>query len=116
CNTPIAFGYTKSKPVFNDSRAFLRTFASMRGEHCMCGGHRLVRDEREDMMPRGANKRREREYGELVHEFQKEGRYRGRQKEVAARIVNKQRARSGETKPARAATRRAGGSRSAMTR
>src|SRR5437762_3172788 len=68
------------------------------------------------MMPRGANKRREREYGELVHEFQKEGRYRGRQKEVAARIVNKQRARSGETKPARAATRRAGGSRSAMTR
>src|SRR5438270_8031697 len=67
------------------------------------------------MMPRGANKRREREYGEIVHEFQKEGRYGGRQKEVAARIVNKQRAKAGETKSARAATRSAGGSRSSAT-
>src|SRR6266513_2059620 len=68
------------------------------------------------MMPRGANKRREHEYGELVQEFKKEGRYRGRQKEVASRIVNKQRAQAGETKSARAATRRAGGSRSATIR
>src|SRR5947199_9750804 len=67
------------------------------------------------MMPRGANKRREHEYGELVQEFKKEGRYRGRQKEVAARIVNKQRAQAGETKSMRAATR-SGGSRSMTTR
>lgn len=53
-------------------------------------------------MPRGANQRREREYGELVREFKKEGRDRGRQKEVAARIVNRQRAQAGETKSARA--------------
>src|SRR5438067_2487744 len=67
------------------------------------------------MMPRGANTRREHEYGELVQEFKKEGRYRGRQKEVAARIVNKQRARAGETKSARAATRRPSRQRSAVS-
>ena len=56
-------------------------------------------------MPRGSSPRREREYNELVSEFKKEGRYRGRQKEVAARIVNKQRAQKGETKSARSGTR-----------
>ena len=49
-------------------------------------------------MPRGANAKREREYNELKSEFEKEHRYKGREEEVAARIVNKQRSRFGETK------------------
>lgn len=49
-------------------------------------------------MPRGANPKREREYEELKHRFQKSGRYGNRATEVAARIVNKQRAEYGETK------------------
>ena len=49
-------------------------------------------------MPRGASAKREREYRELKHEFKKEGRYKGREEEVAARIVNKQRSQFGETK------------------
>ena len=49
-------------------------------------------------MPRGASAKREREYNELKGEFKKEGRYKGREKEVASRIVNKQRAMYGETK------------------
>lgn len=56
-------------------------------------------------MPRGANKQREREYNELKREFKKEGRYRGREEEVASRIVNKQRAQYGETKGARSKDR-----------
>ena len=49
-------------------------------------------------MPRGANRKREREYEELKDRFQEAGRYPGREQEVAARIVNKQRAEYGETK------------------
>jgi hypothetical protein len=49
-------------------------------------------------MPRGASPKREREYEELKSRFQKSGRYGKRAKEVAARIVNKQRAQYGETK------------------
>lgn len=49
-------------------------------------------------MPRGASPKREREYEELKEKFQKSGRYKGRATEVAARIVNKQRAQYGETK------------------
>jgi hypothetical protein len=49
-------------------------------------------------MPRGASPKREREYKEIEKKFEKEGRYQGREKEVAARIVNKQRAKAGETK------------------
>src|SRR5690348_4780939 len=49
-------------------------------------------------MPRGASPKREKEYKELKREFKKEGRYKGREKEVAARIVNKQRSSFGETK------------------
>ena len=49
-------------------------------------------------MPRGASPKREREYNELKREFKKEGRYKGREEEVAARIVNKQRSEYGETK------------------
>jgi hypothetical protein len=49
-------------------------------------------------MPAGASPKREREYKELENKFEKEHRYPGREKEVAARIVNKQRAQHGETK------------------
>ncbi len=49
-------------------------------------------------MPRGANPKREHEYEELKHRFEKSGRYGDRAAEVAARIVNKQRAQYGETK------------------
>src|SRR3954451_2010867 len=49
-------------------------------------------------MPRGASPKREREYEELKSEFKKEGRYKGREEEVASRIVNKQRKQFGETK------------------
>lgn len=49
-------------------------------------------------MPRGANPKREREYEELKKKFHKSGRYKGREEEVASRIVNKQRAEYGETK------------------
>lgn len=49
-------------------------------------------------MPRGSNAKREREYSKLKGRFKKEGRYKGREEQVAARIVNKQRAEQGETK------------------
>ena len=49
-------------------------------------------------MPRGASPKREREYEELKNQFQKSGRYGKRAEQVAARIVNKQRAEYGETK------------------
>ena len=49
-------------------------------------------------MPRGSNAKREHEYEELKHRFEESGRYKGREEEVAARIVNKQRAEYGETK------------------
>jgi hypothetical protein len=52
-------------------------------------------------MPRGASKEREHEYDELVDDFKEEGRYEGREEEVAARIVNKQRAEYGETQGAK---------------
>lgn len=51
-------------------------------------------------MPRGASPKREREYNELKERFHEEGRYAGREEEVASRIVNKQRAEKGETKQA----------------
>ncbi len=49
-------------------------------------------------MPRGASPKREREYEELKDKFHHSGRYKGREEEVAARIVNKQRSEYGETK------------------
>lgn len=54
-------------------------------------------------MPTGASPKREREYKEIESKFKKEGRYPGREEEVAARIVNKQRAQHGETKSKSAA-------------
>lgn len=52
-------------------------------------------------MPRGSSRKREREYERLKEEFEREGRYEGREEEVAARIVNKQRSQFGETRAAR---------------
>ena len=49
-------------------------------------------------MPTGASPRREHEFKSLEQRFKKEGRYRGREEEVAARIVNKQRSQYGETR------------------
>lgn len=49
-------------------------------------------------MPTGASPQREREYKEIEAKFKEEGRYQGREEEVAARIVNKPRAEHGETK------------------
>jgi hypothetical protein len=57
-------------------------------------------------MPRGASTKREREYKKIEQKFEKEGRYKGREKEVAARIVNKQRAKAGETKKAKSKSRK----------
>ncbi|UQV43791.1 hypothetical protein KIV45_17895 [Janthinobacterium lividum] len=51
-------------------------------------------------MPVGANTRREREFKKLERDFRQEGRYPGREEEVAARIVNKQRAQAGEIRAA----------------
>lgn len=48
-------------------------------------------------MPAGANVKREHEFEKLEKTFKKEHRYPGREEEVAARIVNKQRAQYGET-------------------
>jgi len=56
-------------------------------------------------MPRGASPKREHEYEKLEKQFEKEGRYKGREEEVASRIVNKQRKQFGETKTARAKDR-----------
>ena len=49
-------------------------------------------------MPAGASQKREGEFKKLQHRFKQEGRYKGREEEVAARIVNKQRSQYGETK------------------
>ena len=64
-------------------------------------------------MPTGASPKREREFKKIARKMKKEGRYKGREEEVAARIVNKQRSEQGETKeahrhtpPRRSASRR----------
>ena len=51
-------------------------------------------------MSRGVSAERERVFVELKEEFKHKGRYRGREEEVAARIVNKQRTQFGETQAA----------------
>ena len=48
--------------------------------------------------PAGSNPERRQEYERLVDQFGEGGRYPGREEEVAARIVNKQRREFGETK------------------
>ena len=49
-------------------------------------------------MPARSSAKREHEFKSLEKRFQHEHRYPGREKEVAGRIVNKQRAQFGETK------------------
>lgn len=49
-------------------------------------------------MPTGASPKREREFKQLQQQFRHDGRYKGREEEVAARIVNKQRSAYGETR------------------
>ncbi|MFF5251066.1 plasmid stabilization protein [Streptomyces leeuwenhoekii] len=49
-------------------------------------------------MPRGSSSKRERQYEHIKDSAQERGASTGRAKEMAARTVNKERARSGETK------------------
>jgi hypothetical protein len=75
-------------------------------------------------MPQSAwSSKRERQYEHIKESEKKQGRSTGRAKEIAARTVNKERARSGETKgrPSRTSTRdmssyRRGGMRSGTNR
>ena len=57
-------------------------------------------------MPRGASPEREREYEELKKKLHASGRYKGREEEVASRIVNEQRAMFGETRAEKEKDRR----------
>jgi hypothetical protein len=49
-------------------------------------------------MPRGSGSKRERQYEHIKESAEERGASTGRAKEMAARTVNKERARSGETK------------------
>lgn len=51
-------------------------------------------------MPRGSSPRRERQYRHIVASAEQRGESSGRAKEIAARTVNKERARSGEARSA----------------
>ncbi|TXS38460.1 plasmid stabilization protein [Streptomyces sp. OR43] len=51
-------------------------------------------------MPQGSSKKRERQYEHIKEGAEKRGASEGRAKEIAARTVNKERARSGESKTA----------------
>ncbi|AIS01560.1 hypothetical protein [Streptomyces glaucescens] len=51
-------------------------------------------------MPRGSSPKRERQYEHIKESAEKRGESTGRAKEIAARTVNKERARSGESKTA----------------
>nr|BFD81561.1 hypothetical protein StreXyl84_09620 [Streptomyces sp. Xyl84] len=51
-------------------------------------------------MPRGSSSKRERQYEHIKESAQDRGESNGRAKEIAARTVNKERARSGESKTA----------------
>lgn len=51
-------------------------------------------------MPRGSNAKRERQYEHIKEDAEQRGTSEGRAKEIAARTVNKERARSGESKTA----------------
>ncbi|WP_328697604.1 plasmid stabilization protein [Streptomyces sp. NBC_00342] len=51
-------------------------------------------------MPAGSSKKRERQYEHIKESQEEQGASKGRAKEVAARTVNKQRARSGESRTA----------------
>ncbi|MFE7138706.1 plasmid stabilization protein [Streptomyces sp. NPDC057644] len=51
-------------------------------------------------MPAGSSKKRERQYEHIKESQEEQGASTGRAKEIAARTVNKQRARSGESRTA----------------
>ncbi|WPO70819.1 MULTISPECIES: plasmid stabilization protein [unclassified Streptomyces] len=51
-------------------------------------------------MPQGSSPKRERQYEHIKEGAEKRGTSKGRAKEIAARTVNKERARSGESKTA----------------
>ncbi|MER6206000.1 plasmid stabilization protein [Streptomyces sp. NPDC001642] len=51
-------------------------------------------------MPQGSNAKRERQYEHIKEGAEKRGASTGRAKEIAARTVNKERARTGESKTA----------------
>ncbi|MCX4482976.1 plasmid stabilization protein [Streptomyces anulatus] len=51
-------------------------------------------------MPAGSSKKRERQYEHIKESQEEQGASKSRAKEIAARTVNKQRARSGESKTA----------------
>lgn len=51
-------------------------------------------------MPRGSSSKRERQYEHIKKSAQDRGKSTGRAKEIASRTVNKERARSGESKTA----------------
>jgi hypothetical protein len=51
-------------------------------------------------MPRGSSPKRERQYEHIKESAESRGENTGRAKEIAARTVNKERARSGESKTA----------------
>ncbi|TQJ46775.1 plasmid stabilization protein [Streptomyces sp. NBC_00080] len=51
-------------------------------------------------MPQGSSAKRERQYDHIKESAEKRGASKGRAKELAARTVNKERARSGESKTA----------------
>ncbi|WP_030591255.1 hypothetical protein [Streptomyces anulatus] len=51
-------------------------------------------------MPAGSNRKRERQYEHIKESQEERGTSTGRAKEIAARTVNKQRARSGESRTA----------------
>jgi hypothetical protein len=54
------------------------------------------------MPPKGVKSRkRTRQYEKVLNSIKSEGRYKGRQKEVAARIVNRTRRKKGETRTRR---------------
>jgi hypothetical protein len=74
------------------------------GAACRRSRHRQPADGRGGAMPPTGVKRpkRKRQYKKVLKSIKEEGRYKGRQKEVAARIVNKTRRKKGETKTKRA--------------
>ncbi|MGD1223530.1 MULTISPECIES: plasmid stabilization protein [Streptomyces] len=51
-------------------------------------------------MPAGSNRKRERQYEHIKQSAEERGESTGRAKEIAARTVNKERARAGESKTA----------------
>ena len=70
--------------------------------HAACTHRHRSPDKEMPMPPKGVKSRkRARQYEKVLKSIKSEGRYKGRQKEVAARIVNKTRRNKGETRSRR---------------